>query len=59
MVFLYICRTQENFARVKSRQIWQIISYLPKFSLPVVTDTPKMYLAYALTVVYSANFPFQ
>ena len=31
-------------------------SYLPNFSSPIVTDTSKMYLAYALTVAYSPNF---
>ena len=29
---------------------------LPKFSLPLFTDTLKMYVAYALTVTYSAIF---
>ena len=37
----------------KNWQIWQIVSYLPKFSSPIFTDTP---LAYALTVTYSPNF---
>ena len=37
-------------------RIWQIVSYLPKFSSPIFTDTPKMYLAYKLTVAYSPNF---
>ena len=32
---------------------------LPKFSLPIFTDALKMYLAYALTVAYSSNFPHQ
>ena len=39
--------------------IWQIVSCSPKFSSPIFTDTPKMYLAYALTVAYSPNFPHQ
>ena len=26
-------------------KIWRITSYSPKFSLPIFTDTPKMYLA--------------
>ena len=26
------------------------------FSSPIFTDTPKMYLAFALTLVYSPNF---
>ena len=30
--------------------------YLPIFSLLVFADTPKMYLAYALTVIYLPNF---
>ena len=40
-------------------QIWQIMSYPPQFSSPIFTDTPKMYLAYELTVAYSPNFPCQ
>ena len=28
----------------------------PKFFSPIFTDTPKMYMAYALTVAYSPNF---
>ena len=30
--------------------------YLPKFSLPIFTDIPTVYLAYALTVAYLPNF---
>ena len=37
-------------------RIWWIVSYSPKFSWPIFTDTSKMYLAYALTVAYSPNF---
>ena len=37
-------------------RIWWIMSYLLKFSSPIFTDTPKMYLAYAPTVAYSPNF---
>ena len=29
-------------------ELWA--SWLPKFSSPIFTDTPKMYLVYALTV---------
>ena len=36
--------------------VGQIMSYSPKLSSPIFTDTPKMYLAYALTVAYSPNF---
>ena len=32
------------------------MSYSPKFSSPVFTDTLKMYLAITLTVAYSPNF---
>ena len=32
---------------------WRIVSYSLS---PIFTDTPKMYLTYALTVVYSPNF---
>ena len=35
---------------------WQIMSYSLKFSLPIFTDTSKMYLTYALTVAYLPNF---
>ena len=49
-------RTQENFGRGKNWWIWQIVSYSPKFSPPIFTDTLKMYLAYALTVTHSPNF---
>ena len=45
-----------KFWRGKSWQIWRIMSYLPNFSLPLFTDTPKMYLVYALTVTYLPNF---
>ena len=38
------------------RENWRIMSYLPKFSSPIFTDTLKMYLAYALTVAYLPNF---
>ena len=51
-----VYRTQENFGRGKNWQIWQIVSYSPKFFSPIFTDTLKMYLAYALTVAYSPNF---
>ena len=37
-------------------QIRRIVGYSRKFSLPIFTDRLKMYLAYALTVVYSPNF---
>ena len=40
-------------------QIWRIMSYSPKFSLPTFTDTPKMYLAYALIVAYLPKFSCQ
>ena len=42
--------------RGKNWRIWQIISYSPRFSLPIFTDTPKMYLAYTLTVRYLPKF---
>ena len=32
------------------------MSYLPKFSSPILTDTSKKFLAYALTVAYLPNF---
>ena len=35
------------------------VSYSPKFSSPISTDKLKMYLAYALNVAYSPNFPRQ
>ena len=37
---------------------WSIVNYSPKFSLPIFTDTPKMYLAYALTVAHHQIFLF-
>ena len=40
----------------KNWWIWQIVSHSPKFSLPIFTDTQKMYKAYALTVAYSPKF---
>ena len=40
----------------KNWRIWQIVSYSPKFSSPIFTDTPKMYLAYTLTVAYLPKF---
>ena len=40
----------------KIGKIWWIMSYSPKFSLPIFTDTPKTYLGYALTVAYLPNF---
>ena len=40
--------------------VWEklanLASYSPIFSSPLFTDTPKMYLTYALTVAYSPNF---
>ena len=36
---------------------WQIVSHSPKFN--IFTDTSKIYLAYALTVAYLADFPRQ
>ena len=35
---------------------WRIVNYLPKKSSPIFTDTPKIYLAYALTLAYLLNF---
>ena len=32
------------------------MNYSPKLSSPIFTDTPKMYLAYVLTVAYLLNF---
>ena len=32
------------------------MSHLPKFSPPIFTDSPKLYLTYALTVAYLPNF---
>ena len=32
------------------------MSYLPKFSSPIFTDTPKMYLAYTLTTLFAKFF---
>ena len=45
-----------KFGRGKHWRIWQIVSHLPKFSLPIFTGTQKTYIAYALTVAYSLNF---
>ena len=53
-VCFYKYHTQEIFGGEKN---WRIMSYLPKFSSPIFTDTLKMYLAYALTVAYSQIFP--
>ena len=47
---------RENFGRGKGWRIWRIMSHLPKFSLPIFTDTLKRYLAYAITVTYSPIF---
>ena len=49
---LLLYRTREIFGRGKIWWIWQIVSYSSKFSSPIFTDTPKMYLAYALSVAY-------
>ena len=49
-------RTRENFGRGKDWQILQIVSYSPKLSSLIFTDTPKIYLAYALTVAYLPSF---
>ena len=46
----------ENFGGEKISEICQIMSYLPKFSLPIFTYTVKMYLAYALTLASSPKF---
>ena len=43
--------TRENFGGVKIGKFGKY-EPLPKFSLLMVTDTPKIYLAYALTVVF-------
>ena len=40
----------------KTWRIWQIMSYLLKFSSSVFTDTPKIYLAYVLTVAFLPKF---
>ena len=48
--------TWENFGGEKISEIWQIMSYFPKFSLPIFTYTVKMYLAYALTLASSPKF---
>ena len=50
------CTQEEKVWHRKNYQIWQIVSYSPKFSLPTFTDTPKMYLEYTLTVAYSPKF---
>ena len=41
-----------NFGGGKNLQIWQTISHSPKFSLPIDTDTPRVY---ALTVAFLTN----
>ena len=46
----------EKFGQGENRQIWQIVNYSLKFSSPILTDTLKIYLAYALTVAYLSNF---
>ena len=45
-----------NYLVGEDWQIWRIVSYLPNFFSPIFTDTPKMYMAYALTVAYLPNF---
>ena len=50
---LYMVCTWEIFGEGKN---WWIMSYLPKFSSSIFTDTLKMYLAYALTVAYLPKF---
>ena len=40
-----VYRTRETFGGGKHLQIWQIASYLLKFSSPIFTYTLKMYLA--------------
>ena len=55
---ILVCHTHyfhyrtENFGREKLANH----ELFAKFSLPIFTDTPKMYLAYALTVAYLPNF---
>ena len=45
--------TRKKFDSGKIWQIWWIVSYLP---MPIFTDIPKMYLAYALTSLFSKFF---
>ena len=35
---------------------WQIVSYSLKLSSPIFIDTPKLYLAYAMTLAYLPIF---
>ena len=59
-VFLYInivIPYTGKFWHGKNWWIWQIMSYSPNFSSPIFTDTPKMYLGYALTVTHFPKFP--
>ena len=46
----------EKFWREWKSKIWQIMSYLPKFSLQIFTYTLKIYLPYLFTVACSPNF---
>ena len=45
-----------KFWQGKYWQIWWIISYLPRFSLPTLIDIAKLYLSYLLTFLYLPNF---
>ena len=47
---------RKKLAGEKLQIMHMIMSHSPKFSSPIFTDTPKLYLAYALTVAYSPNF---
>ena len=51
-----IYRTWEIFGRVKNWQIWRIMSYPPKFSSPIFTDTPKMPYGICTDCSLFANF---
>ena len=53
---LISCTVHGKIVVGKNWRIWQIMSYSPKFSSLIFTDTWKTYMAYALTVAYLPNF---
>ena len=56
-VTIFICYSvRGKILMGKNWWIWRIMSYLPKYSSQVFRYTPKMYLAYALSVAYLPNF---
>ena len=56
MVFSEMCYDLPYTGKLWLGKNWRIVSYLPIRSSPIFTDTPKMYLAYTLTLARLPNF---